>query len=306
MRRSFFLLFILLISLIVPVQAQSTVAFDTIQIKIWPEYDRNAVLVIQDLFLAESIDLPAQVTLQIPAAVGDPYSVAVRELDGMLYLLEYEKETNGNWLNLTFTTAYPEIWIEYYDPSIAVNGDVHSYSYQWTGNYAVNSMQIEVQQPYSATQMVFKQSMGSSVIGGDGLTYYTSNVGAVNFGTAFTLDFSYVKTDDVLSSQMISQQQVTAAQPITEETKGRLAFNQIFPWILVGLSLVIITIGVFWYIQNQKKETTPAYKRHSSHRANKYDYGSGNSIFCHQCGNKANPSDSFCRSCGTQLRRNDE
>lgn len=304
MRRSLILFFILFVSMVVPGQAQSSIAFDQVLIKIWPEYDRDAVLIIQDLFLAESVDLPARVTLQIPAAVGDPYSVAVRELDGMLYLLDYEKETDQEWLYITFTTAFPEVWIEYYDPSIEVNGDLHAYSFNWPGNYSVSSMQIEVQKPYSATDMVFKQSMGSSVVGADGLTYFTSTIGAVNAGSSFNLDFSYVKSDDTLSSQVISEQQVSVTQPITEETKGRLSFKQIFPWLLGGLGIVVITIGAFWYVQNQKKQTVPAYKRHTTRKMNKPD--DGEVIFCHQCGNKAKPGDSFCRSCGTRLRRNDE
>ena len=120
--RRFLLAFIFVFSLFIrPVQAQSSISMDQLFLKIWPEYDQPGVLVIMDFFIASEVSLPAQVTMKIPAAAGEPHSVAVRELDGQLYILDYDIEAEGDWLNITFTTPYPEIWLEYYDPSIIEN-----------------------------------------------------------------------------------------------------------------------------------------------------------------------------------------
>lgn len=300
MRRGLFVGLILLCSFVLPVQAQNPVLFDKMLVKLWPEYDRPGVLVIMDMFLADTVDLPARVTIQIPKEVGEPHSVAVRELDGMLYLLEYEKQMNGDWLDLTFTTPYPEVWLEYYDPSIQVDADQRSFSFEWPGNYTVNSMLIEVQQPYTATNMVFKQSMGSPVTGNDGMVYFTNDVGTVNAGTDFKLDFTYIKDNDELSNQTQSQQSVVAAQPVTSQTKGRTSFTQILPILLAGLGVVVFGIGAFWFFQNKQRQPAPAVKRHQTRKTNKPD--SDEVIFCHQCGKRANPGDVFCRSCGTRLR----
>ncbi len=253
-----------------------------------------------DMFLADTVDLPARVTIQIPKAVGDPHSVAVRELDGMLYLLEYEKQINGDWLDLTFTTPYPEVWLEYYDPSIQITADQRSFSFKWPGNYTVNSMLIEVQQPYTATNMIFKQSMGSPVTGNDGMVYFTNDVGSVNAGTDFKLDLTYTKDDDTLSNQNQNQQSVVAAQPVTAQTKGRTSFTQILPILLAVLGVIVIGIGAFWYFQNKQRQPAPAVKRHQPRIVNKTE--SEDVIFCHQCGKRANAGDAFCRSCGTRLR----
>jgi hypothetical protein len=300
MRRSWIFCLILLCSLVIPVQAQTPISFDEMQVKLWPEYDQPGVLVIMDMFLAETVDLPARVTIQIPKAVGEPHSVAVRELDGMLYLLDYEKQDNGDWLDLTFTTPYPEVWLEYYDPSIQVESDVRSFTYEWPGNYTVDSMLIEVQQPYTATDMVFKQSMGSPITGNDGMVYFTNDVGEVKAGTGFQLDFSYIKDDDILSNQNQNQQSVVAAQPVTPQTKGRTSFAQILPILLAVLGVIVIGIGAFWYFQNKQRQPAPAVKRHQPRIVNKTDQEGV--IFCHQCGKRANSGDVFCRSCGTRLR----
>ena len=48
----------------------------SLNIEIWPEYDRPAALVILRAALAESVKLPATVTLKLPAASGGPSAVA--------------------------------------------------------------------------------------------------------------------------------------------------------------------------------------------------------------------------------------
>lgn len=298
-------IFVLVLGFTIPVQAQSNIMFDEVQVKIWPEYDKPAVLVILNMFLDSSVDLPARMNVKIPADVGEPYSVAVRELDGMLYLLEYEKQIQGDWLVLSFTTPYSEIWIEYYDPDIDTTASSRGYQFAWPGDYAVNSMKIEVQQPFTASNMVFKQSMGNGVVGNDGLVYYTSDVGRINAGTSFALDFTYEKSDTELSAQSTTQQQVSAAQPVDNQTKGRLSFSQVFPWLLAGLGFILVTIGVVWYVQTARKRPVPSQKRHTK-RVKSSTQSSESIGFCHQCGNQAKSGDVFCRSCGTRLRSLDE
>ena len=48
----------------------------SLNIEIWPEYDRPAALVILRGALAEGVKLPAAVTLRLPAASGGPGAVA--------------------------------------------------------------------------------------------------------------------------------------------------------------------------------------------------------------------------------------
>lgn len=301
MRRLFIGFFILMLFAAQPVKAQTGPTIEKMIVKIWPEYDKPSVLTILDLFLSADVSLPAKLTVRIPVEAGQPNSVAVRELDGQLYVLEYESKLQGDWNELTFTTPYPEVWLEYYDPQININGDTRSYVYNWTGDYTVTDFKIEVQQPLTASNMTFQESIGTAQIGGDGLTYFPANIGTVSEGTAFSLHMQYLKSDDTLSfSNAIP---VQSSVPLSDQNKGRKPFLELLPYLLGGLGLVLILMGAFWYWQSKKNspKNVSVRRSHGGGRKPSIQHDE-TSIYCHQCGKRASGSDQFCRACGTRLR----
>jgi hypothetical protein len=301
MRRLFIGIIILMLFATQSVKAQTSPTIEKMVVKIWPEYDKPSVLTIIDLFLSADVSLPAKITVRIPVEAGQPNSVAVRELDGQLYVLDYDSKLQGDWNELTFTTPYPEIWLEYYDPQIEINGDTRSYVYNWTGDYTVTDFKIEVQQPLTASNMTFQESIGVAQLGADGLTYFPANVGTVSEGTAFSLHMQYTKSDDTLSfSNAIA---VQPSEPLSDQNKGRKPFLELLPYLLGGLGLVLILMGAFWYWQSTKNKPNASTNRrsHGSRRTQTLQH-EGDAIYCHQCGKRASGSDQFCRACGTRLR----
>ncbi len=284
-----------------PVHAQTAIKIDELQVKIWPEYDQPSVLVINNIFLSGEVKFPAKVNFNIPLAVGAPHSVAVRELDGQLYLLDYDMTAVGDWNQLTFTTPYSEIWIEYYDPSLNVSDAQRKYVFSWVSEYPVNNLIMEVQQPTTASNMTFKESMGQARIGTDGLTYFTNEVGEIKANSKVTLNLEYTKTDNTLSSSMTVP--VQPVEPLTQATvQGKTSFAQILPFIIAGIGLVILVIGVLWYLSKQKEILPNSSRpRHPGNRKISSHSETG-TIFCHRCGRRADSGDVFCRSCGTKLK----
>ena len=205
----------------------------------------------------------------------------------------------GEWNQLTFTTPYPEIWIEYYDPSLTVEDDQRSFEFRWVGDYLINDLQIEVQRPLTATNMTFKESMGEPQIGNDGLTYFFSNVGELKANTNVSLHIEYTKSDDTLSSSVAAP-----VQPVTplniDDSVGKTSFVQILPFIVAGIGLVMLIFGVFWYMNKNKETTTKPRQRHTA--VKRTSIQEGEAIFCHRCGRRADPGDVFCRACGTKLK----
>ena len=301
MRRLFIGIIIFMFFAAQPVNAQSGPTIEKMIVKIWPEYDKPSVLTIVDLFLSADVSLPAKLTVRIPVEAGQPNSVAVRELDGQLYVLDYDSKLQGNWNELTFTTPYPEVWLEYYDPQIEINGDTRSYVYNWPGDYTVTDFRIEVQQPLTASFMTFQESIGAAQLGADGLTYFPSNIGTVSEGTAFSLHMQYTKSDDSLTfSNAIP---VQPSEPLSDQNNGRKPFLEILPYLLGGLGLVLILMGAFWYWQSTKNRPNTASVRRSHGGGQKPTLQhDANSNYCHQCGKRASDSDQFCRACGTRLR----
>ena len=77
---------------------------ESMQIEIWPEYDRQAALVILRAALAADTKLPASVHLRIPASSGGPSAMAYSAAaGGNLLNLQYERKDAGDSITLQFS-----------------------------------------------------------------------------------------------------------------------------------------------------------------------------------------------------------
>lgn len=298
---SFLLSLILILILALPASAQSGVIFERMSIEIWPEYDRQDVLVIYRITLADSTSLPAQVSLLLPRDAGAPYNIAMQDMDGMLYNLQYSTEVQNQYQKVTFTTPSAGLQIEYYDPSLSNDNQQRTFKYKWTAEYEINSLEISVQQPANASDMQIMPSFGAGVVKGDGLTYFTYDVGKVKAGTPLAVEFSYTKTDDQLSIGL----QPVQATPLGAGTPGKTNPGTLLPWILGGVGLVMLLGGFswFWLAKNREVEATVTRRRHRAAPERRAAVSSDETaVYCHQCGKRAGPGDLYCRTCGTRLR----
>lgn len=320
--KRWFIALVFIITIAAPwvrVQAQSALEIERLQIDIWPEYDKPAVLMIYRMTIAASSTLPAQVSLRIPKAAGSPYNVAMKDVDGMLYNLKYDQIADGEWLRINFTSAAAEVQLEYYDPGLTFNGAVRQFQYAWPGDYKVRNLLARIQQPINATDM--QLAKGAQIMDNgqrleDGLTYYTIPLdGTIEAGTTFKLQFSYNKPDSILTSSQIP------SQPVRTPTNGALLSSGITAdsstlYIGLGLGFVLVLAGL-WYL-NQQRQTNirvaaSSRRRHAANpgaaasvpskvRRETAAETAGESIYCHQCGKRAGPGDAFCRACGSRLR----
>jgi len=299
------LLLILLVSLLLTpltVRAQTPPAFDTVQLAIWPEYDRPEVLVIYYISLSDSVELPAEVSFLIPEAAKTPHAVAMKDVDGTLVTLDFTTAVEGEWVRIRFTTPTPDVQLEYYDPRLTREGNTRSFAYQWPGNVPVNSMAVQVQRPLTASNMQFNRSLGNPTQSADGLTYYQTSVGSVPQGTQFGFTLTYQKDDDLLTA---SQQEVQPSAPVDSQTEGRMIFTERLPFIIAGvLGLLLILGGLTWYWQSgQRRPVARSRARHPGRRGETQEVeNNGGSVYCSQCGKRAASGDVFCRVCGTKLR----
>lgn len=296
------LLFSLLAQFIQPAQAQTPVEVENMQIDVWPEYDRRDALVIYRFTLTAQTTLPAQFSLRIPREAVQPYNVAYKDVDNKLYNMQFNTAVEGDWLRITVTSPSPEIQFEYYDPRLARTGTRRQLEYKWPGDLKVRNMTFRVQQPLNASGMKITPQQGSPSADGS-LTYYTVNIGAVENGTSFNFQMSYEKADETLSA---ASQPVKAADSSTTPS-GASGIAGELNTVIIGFALgvVFIAVGLFWYFRTQRREPVPAGRRRHSNATTAQQRNhadSGKSVFCHQCGKRSNPGDTFCRACGTKLR----
>jgi hypothetical protein len=289
-------------------QAQGPLEFDHVQIDIWPEYDQPTALVIYKITLPASATLPAQVTLSIPKAVGQPSSVAMQNVDGLLYNLNYTTTTVGDWEKISFTAPSVTLQMEYYDPGMVKTGANRNYQYTWPGDYKVTDLVMRIQQPSTATAMTIQPTQGIAATGNDGLTYWGNDVGPVDAGTSLTVKVNYTKPDDTLS---VTQIKPLSTEPAgTGQTGAGGLLQGVSMWMVVGIAgLVLIGGGVTWFVIQRRSVNAvePERPRHmpspdlSRISAGSVAATSNGAIYCHQCGKRAVGGDVFCRGCGSRL-----
>ncbi len=298
--KRFFFLFLLLVLMAFPssVSGQNGIEFSKVVINIWPEYDRPGVLVFYRITLSSQTSLPATLSIRIPRAADTPFNVAMKDVDGRLDNLRFTSTVEGEWVKVTFTTPVPEIQFEYYDPAIIVTGKSHDYRYNWPGDYTIESLILNIQQPLESQNFTIEPAMGSGQVNQDGLTYYESVVGEVKSGIVFNINLKYDKTGSNLSAP---SQSVEPVEPISTSTAGWQTLYEVLPYVLYGLGFLLIISGSYWYWRSGRTIATAFRKRYSITRSREADIEPV-TVFCHSCGRKAVSGDVFCRSCGTKLR----
>lgn len=300
-KRIFALAILIFLTLPIGIYAQETVSLSNLEVDLWPEYDRPNMLVIYHATLSPEISPPVDVTFRIPVEAGNPNAVAVRQLDGSLYSVAYDRQVNGDWGLITFTATSPEVQLEYYDPSLELQSEQRHYEYVWPGDYAVQNLVIKAQQPVGASEIRFSPSMNSSSTGQDGMVYYATEVGSLAAGDTFSIAMDYRKSNDVLS---VEQFEVQPSAPLPPDANAQAEWIKYLPWVLGVLGIALIAGGGYWYWQ-QSRDEQPATKTRRRRRATQSDTEAASTeegVYCHHCGKRANASDKFCRACGTRLR----
>jgi hypothetical protein len=285
------------------IQAKTPPTLASLEVDLWPEYDKPSMLVIYRITLDANTPLPVDLDIQIPTAAGDPAAVATREANG-LFNLAYTRSVQGDWSAISFTATAPQIQFEYYDPGLVKNGSTRTYTFEWPGDYSIKGLTLQVQQPVDATQMQISPALGSAISGEGGLIYYNAMIGSVPAGTQFKLSLKYQKSSDTLSQ---SVQPVQPSENLNTNTLGRTPnpLNDL-AYGLGILGVFLLVGGGYWYYRTgQSNRTYRVTKRHKTHvtQDEEEDSNSQEAVYCSQCGKRAASGDVFCRVCGARLRK---
>jgi hypothetical protein len=294
--------------------AQNAVIFTSLEIDMWPEYDRPEMLVIYRIELSPEVSLPAELRIQIPVAAGEPNAVAVRDPNGSLLNAPYERDVNGDWAIITLTASMPSIQIEFYDPGLITDGFDRNYELNWMGDYPTESLIVQLQQPLGAEKVLTVPGATGTTQGSDGLTYHTIDLGPQPAGLTTNVTISYIKDTDTLSVERFN---VQPSAPISGSTLGRVTIMDVLPWGLGVIGILLLVGGLWWYWQTGRGQHRPQQTsrgrrsrgKRTTHQARRAPQANretavtaDDGVYCHQCGKRAETGDRFCRSCGTKLR----
>ncbi len=238
-------------------RAQGVPTIGNLTIAIWPEFDQPAALVFYMGGVAPDTPLPATISFDLPPGAS-PHAVAYRNETGGLSNLAFE--TSGDVL--TLTTPNGSFHVEFYDPTLALDGDTHSYSLTWQADEPVSALTWEVQQPAAATGMAIDPG-GATLHRDDyGLPLYRVDAGRVEANTPATLSIEYTKPDPALTATLLEAAQPPAPGedvPSAEDPRPAFSFsNNVF----YGLALVIVAalaaVAGYFYSQARVGGAAPA------------------------------------------------
>jgi hypothetical protein len=270
-------------------------------VELWPDYDRPAVLVLLTGALPADAALPATLTIPVPPDADINAVASFSETGALMSDVDYTAE-NGL---LTLTTPANRFRVEYYVP-YTINGNEYAFTFEWASDLAIDQMMAVVQQPLAATDIRITPAPAGSAERGDGLTYHTLPTRAVGANEPVTIEVAYTVEAPVLSAP---SQELPAATAVASPAAETAASDGISPWWLAAAAGVLLLIGGAWYLGQRQGRTASRARKPQPARPAKPGAPKAaappkdaSTRYCHNCGRAAQPGDTFCRHCGTQLK----
>jgi hypothetical protein len=292
-RNSFIvLIFFMLMPMAIGFAQNPVSVIDSLDIEIWPDYDRASVLVLLTGALPGDTRFPASVTLPLPEGAQLNAVARIDSKDGDMRD-DIVSRTDPSAGTLTFITSDLRFRVEYYLPYTADKSQ-RSFDYTWSAAITVNNLQLRIQRPTSADTLNTKPATANVVSGGDGFDYHIFPKRAVPAGQPFTLHVNYKMITAQLSAISLPRQNTsdqTRAIPATPNTGSGIS------WALAAVVTggLIIIGALIWQIASRRRASNiskPAASRVAKQSQEK---------FCGNCGEPTGKGDNFCSGCGSEL-----
>jgi hypothetical protein len=312
MKRFLATLLVCLVFLAWPAQAQDTPTLSSLEISVWPEFDRPDMLVIYRGVFASDTPLPVSVEIRVPASVGQPSAVAYVGEGDQRFNQQYTTRQEGDTLVIAFQLAVLGFQVEYYDTLPTDSEGRREYSLSYTADYPVESLTLGFQEPPTAQAYTLEPPADSVDVAADGLTYHSVEAGPVAQGETKSWTLSYEKADSSLTMDFLSQQQPTAPTAVPAATDNDNSTVLIF--LVAFLAVIAVGSSAFWLGRRTQPlekvpSTSPRQKRRGGGRGGQpakqrpMPSGGREQFFCHQCGAGLRPDSDFCHKCGAAVRK---
>jgi len=281
--------------------AQETPELASLNIALWPEFDRPEMLVIYQGVLASETSLPAAVEIRIPARVGQPSAMAYLSEAGERLNQQYTTRVEGEALVVSFELTTRGFQLEYYDAlPVSAEGE-REYTLAYTADYAIADLSIEFQVPATAEGLVVEPQAGSAQTGADGLVYHLIQAGSVEAGETLSWTFRYVKDNEELTNPTTSQASEVGTQPAVSTDAGSDGNSTVLTVLVAFLAVLAVGGAAFWLGRGTRSPvagtSTGRARPGPSSQPQEVD-----AAFCFKCGAALRPEADFCHKCGAPVR----
>jgi hypothetical protein len=264
---------------------------DSLDIEIWPDYDKPSVLVLLTGTLPEDTRLPASVTLPLPKGAQLNAVARIDRADGNMKDDIFTSTDPPD--RLTFITPDLGFRVEYYLPySVAQNR--RSFDYTWSSAISVNNFQIRVQRPSSASILNTIPATQDVIRSADGFDYHTFPRQAVAAGQSFSLQVNYIMTAPQLSAASLPFPNTSKQLPASPDTSTKGSGINWALVVIIGGGLLIF--GALIWQMASRSAATKNRKPNDSKSARR-----SRVKFCPHCGEPIDKGDRFCGGCGSEL-----
>lgn len=281
-----------------PVSAAQAIVFDSVQVRLWPERMGPSVFVSLDLELSPAVPLPQVIALQVPVNASMETILNIDERGSVGRAAWEETSDDDLWKTIQFSATSPKILVEYTDPLLVYYDQARTFNYLWLSDIPVNDLTVSVRQPYGAGDLVTHPPAAESMDATASCCTYTIDAGPVTAGISYGVNFHYIKD---LQNADYPALRVAPVEPVDETTEGRTILpSTVVVWLLaIALVLIFLVALYYWWFQRNYAREQGSDDSRWTRRAEE------KAIFCHECGSRSQPGDTYCRNCGTELRRMD-
>jgi hypothetical protein len=288
------------------VLAQEPPTIDTLNLSLWPEYDRPGLLVIYRAQFGANTPLPLPVEIRIPVEAGGPSAVAYLDEQSQPIQQEYTSRTEDDWVVVSMELPTRGLQLEYYLPlpdAAENNADTGQrlIPFTYTADYPVTRIDVDVQEPVGVTDFSLDPAATSTEQGSGGVTYYLSTAGPLAQNGTATWTISYNRTTPGLTVDAAPSP--TAAPAPAAASSGESSSGLL---IVLGALLAMAGVGAaaFWFGKQSAGASRPAPAAARSPAKRKTGArGGAEAAFCHQCGTRLRPGAEFCQQCGAGVRK---
>lgn len=278
-----------------PALAQELPALSSLTISLWPEYDDPSLLVIYRGQFATGATSPLPVEVRIPAEAGQPAALAYLDDTGQLLTLEHTTRAEGDRLVVAFELPTRDFQLEYYVPlSGSPAPGQRTFTYTYTADYAVATLNLKVQEPLSSRGLKLEPAAASVRQEADGLSYHLASAGPLKQTGTATWTISYEKT----GSGLTIGAEPPAAIPPAAQGDGKQVPGVLIA-VLALVALAAVGVGAYWLGRRAQPAPSPAASsKRRRGRPAVQDAG-----FCFKCGARLRAGADFCHQCGAAVRK---
>ncbi len=309
MRKIFFCAALLMAFAFSPLTAPRAWADDpnrasVLSISVWPEYDQPSVLVMVDGTLADSSNLPREITVTVPSS-ATLVVTTYENSDGSYAPEQPNKSTSASdgYLQVTYTVKSAKYHVEYYD-NILKGAPDKTLDFSYKTATPADQVTLEFQQPAKATNFTMSPT-ASGTRNESGFNYYSTQLSNVTAGQVVSAQVKYTKSDP---NPSVSNTPASSTAPASAPAPAA-ASNSFSNIYLIAALVVLGLLAVlgFFMLQQRSREGAMVFAsgskggRSAGARAKGVRRTSG-SVFCTQCGHALGGTDNFCPKCGARRR----